>query len=164
MGLSTIGSPLPLPPPLPPDPLPSQKWLCNNQFSLLKKHSLWFLSSFAEQGEEAFTCPTCRGQSLKACDDNTINEKCQGAENPVCVLSRSVSRTRGVTTYRRGCTSRKRYNSDKDFCDKHPERCSVAMCDKSGCKAEFAVQGISWLLCLVNIFHSENEQFKAPFY
>ncbi|XP_078382917.1 uncharacterized protein LOC144665549 [Oculina patagonica] len=91
-----------------------------------------------EWGDGPFSCPSCQGNSLKACDDNIENEECEDWDEPVCVLGRITNTKWKTQTYERYCYSREDYNDLKDYCDSNPAACTMAMCDQSGCYAELA--------------------------
>ena len=91
-------------------------------------------------------CPVCSAEGANAdskCEDNIKNKPCLKT-NAVCSLYVSPSTTL------RDCLSRGTYDYINDHCLKSGQ-CAIAMCDKSGCKAELPVSGI-----LINfLFHSD---------
>ncbi len=87
-------------------------------------------------------CPVCSAGGKNAdseCEENIVNEPCLEAD-PVCSLT--VSTESSFMKFRiRQCRSREDYNLTKDDCEQRGN-CAMAMCDTSGCKAEFSASGI----------------------
>ncbi|XP_078382920.1 uncharacterized protein LOC144665551 isoform X2 [Oculina patagonica] len=93
------------------------------------------------QSEKApFMCPTCRAHGENAvsdCEANIEYKPClENVKDPVCVLY-SESKASFFTI--RSCRSREAYNVDLVSCQTSErwKGCAVAMCETSGCKAEF---------------------------
>ncbi|KAJ7389541.1 hypothetical protein OS493_030926 [Desmophyllum pertusum] len=115
-----------------------------------------------EQPDGPFSCPTCTARGiggedadLTACDDNIRNVTCP-RENSVCMLGKLFHESQ-VEVIKRHCYSRNGYNRVKDDCDANPSECAVAMCDKSGCKAELITTNSS------NLEELDKEQPDGPF-
>lgn len=87
-------------------------------------------------------CPVCYAVGDNAdseCDANIENKPCLD-KKPVCAFIVSTQ----VTDFKyrgRACLSRELYNKFKDVCSRDKE-CATAMCETSGCKAEFPSSGI----------------------
>ncbi|KAJ7321801.1 hypothetical protein OS493_033654 [Desmophyllum pertusum] len=62
-----------------------------------------------------------------------------------------------LTLLKRHCYSRNSDNRVKDKCDANPSECAVAMCDKSGCKAELITTNSG------NLEELDKEQPDGPF-
>ena len=87
-------------------------------------------------------CPVCSADGANAgseCEANIVNKPCLKT-NPVCSLT--VSGPSSLYKFRdRECLSREDYDDFKAECKRY-EDCVMAMCDKSGCKAEIPASGI----------------------
>ncbi|KAL9956054.1 hypothetical protein ACROYT_G037474 [Oculina patagonica] len=92
---------------------------------------------FVHSEEAPFMCPECEAKGQNAdseCDANIENKPCF-KEDPVCGLSVSTRYSMYKETSRT-CISRGEFYQSKQKCEQYGI-CAVAMCDTSGCMAEF---------------------------
>ena len=89
-------------------------------------------------------CPECavKGE-VSDCDAQIQNKPCD-KEDPVCIMG-SGYRGGPQKLTQRVCVSREFYLRFKESCESQ-ENCAVAMCDTSGCMAEFSSGMLSYTL------------------
>ena len=109
-------------------------------------------------------CPVCSTDGANAdseCEANIVNKPCLKT-NAVCSLT--VSTPSSLYKFReRECLSREDYDDFKDECKRY-EDCAMAMCDKSGCKAEIPASGILlyFLLFILIVFSMIKDIMAYP--
>ena len=113
-------------------------------FSLRERHALIILRSFVGRSFECQTCSGRRGvqdtkeEAVKVCDDSSKMVVCND-EKPVCMVRhRDYGSLHLILRY---CASRDAFEEEKQECDvkttiEHGSKCTVAMCEESGCTTE----------------------------
>ena len=80
-------------------------------------------------------CPYCLGfGEVSDCDAAVQNEFCF-QQDPLCVMKTFYDGLEKIIE--RFCLSRERYLAQKESCESNTD-CTIAMCDTSGCMAEFS--------------------------
>lgn len=93
-------------------------------------------------------CPHCLGlgeNSVSKCDAFTINFPCEEwLQDPVCTAfsSKRTESNLSIISAFRWCMEREMYHEFKTYCETPERDCTIAMCETSGCKAEFLTSGI----------------------
>ena len=100
--------------------------------------------------KESFECPRCYGKgssvadARKQCDENMKYEDCKWIGNKDLICATEIYSDQYESTVERSCEKKENYDSEELECfNSRDEKCGMAMCNTTRCKAVVNMPGIN---------------------